>query len=215
MLLEDKLIGLQNITDLFTVGRDKLLRTLQYFSRFYAWYLYRTNRPQSAIEPFNAVKKQFGTTRKILRIGKFVEHLKAAALASDNKNPVDPVLRYLAVGRQLGYAGYLSLDTITVIDTIGVRKLASAKRLQEHAYRSWMAGLVCSAVAGVYTLFRLREKEKTLDRKEGEGVVEAKKLEKYVVFSWSDPLALNQCTNIVLSGSALPHAFSLSPTFVT
>ncbi|PWY91944.1 peroxisomal biogenesis factor [Aspergillus sclerotiicarbonarius CBS 121057] len=161
-----------------TVGRDKLLRTLQYFSRFYAWYLLRTNRPQSAIDPYNAIKKQFGTTRKILRIGKFVEHLKAAALASDNKSPIDPVLRYLSVGRQLGYAGYLSLDTITVVDTIGVRKLASAKRLQESAYRSWMAGLVCSALAGVYTLFRLREKEKTLDRKEGEGVVEAKKLEK-------------------------------------
>lgn len=157
------------------------MRTLQYFSRFYAWYLYRTNRPQSAIDPYNAIKKQFGTTRKILRIGKFVEHLKAAALAADNKSPIDPVLRYLAIGRQLGYAGYLTLDTITVVDVIGVKKLAAAKRLQESAYRFWMAGLACSAIAGVYTLWRLQEKEKTLDRKEGEGVVEAKKLEKYVI----------------------------------
>lgn len=162
------------------VGRDKLLRTLQYFSRFYAWYLYRTNRPQAAIDPYNAVKKQFGTTRKIMRIGKFVEHLKAASIALENKSPVDPVLRYLAVGRQLGYAGYLTLDTITVVDAIGYRKLASAKRLQENAYRAWGAGLACSAIAGIYTLFRLQEKEKTVDRKEGEGVVEAKKIEKYV-----------------------------------
>ncbi|KAJ5216059.1 peroxisomal biogenesis factor (PEX11) [Penicillium cinerascens] len=161
-----------------TVGRDKLLRTLQYFSRFYAWYLYRTNHPQSAIDPYNAVKKQFGTTRKIMRIGKFLEHLKAASVALDNKSPVDPVLRYLAVGRQLGYAGYLTLDTITVIDAIGYRKLESAKRLQESAYRAWGAGLLCSAVAGLYTLFRLQEKEKKIDRKEGEGVVEAKKIEK-------------------------------------
>ncbi|KAB8206770.1 peroxisomal biogenesis factor 11 [Aspergillus parasiticus] len=161
-----------------TVGRDKILRTLQYFSRFYAWYLYRTNRPQSSIDPYNAVKKQFGTTRKILRIGKFAEHLKAAAVAADNKSPIDPVLRYLAVGRQLGYAGYLTLDTITVIDIIGFRKLAAAKRLQDTAYRSWLAGLICSAIASVYSLWRLREKERTLDRTEGEGVVEAKKLEK-------------------------------------
>ncbi|KAK1146333.1 Peroxisomal membrane protein PMP27 [Aspergillus melleus] len=161
-----------------TVGRDKILRTLQYFSRFYAWYLYRTNRPQSSIDPYNAVKKQFGTTRKILRIGKFIEHLKAAAVALDNKGPVDPVLRYLAVGRQLGYAGYLTLDSIQVIDVIGIRKLAAAKRLQENAYRSWLAGLVCSAIASVYTIWRLQEKSKTIDRKEGEGVVEAKKLEK-------------------------------------
>ncbi|KAL4804528.1 peroxisomal biogenesis factor 11 [Aspergillus unguis] len=161
-----------------TVGRDKLLRTIQYFSRFYAWYLYRTNQPQTAIAPYNAVKKQFGTTRKILRIGKFVEHLKAAALAADNKGPIDPVLRYLAIGRQLGYAGYLSLDTITVVDAIGVRKLDSAKRLQDSAYRAWFSGLLCSALAGGYTLWRLNEKQKTLDLKEGEGVVEAKKLEK-------------------------------------
>ncbi|KAJ5328036.1 peroxin-11 Pex11-Penicillium chrysogenum [Penicillium brevicompactum] len=161
-----------------TVGRDKILRTVQYFSRFYAWYLYRTNKPQASIDPYNAVKKQFGTTRKIMRIGKFLEHLKAAAVAFDNKNPVDPVLKYLAIGRQLGYAGYLTLDAVTIIDVIGIRKLASAKRLQESAYRSWAAGLIFSAVAGVYTLVRLQEKEKTIDRKEGEGVVEAKKIEK-------------------------------------
>jgi hypothetical protein len=142
--------------------------------------LYRTNKPQSAIDPYNAVKKQFGTTRKILRIGKFLEHLKAAAVALDNKNPVDPVLKYLAVGRQLGYAGYLTLDAVTIIDVIGVRKLASAKRLQESAYRSWAAGLVFSTIAGIYTLVRLQEREKTINRKEGEGVVEAKKIEKYV-----------------------------------
>ena len=118
-----------------------------------------------------------------MRIGKFAEHLKAASVALDNKNPVDPILRYLAVGRQLGYAGYLTLDTVTVVDAIGYRKLASVKRLQENAYRAWAAGLLCSAFAGIYTLYRLREKEKTVDRKEGEGVVEAKKIEKYVLRS--------------------------------
>ncbi|ODM17501.1 hypothetical protein SI65_07176 [Aspergillus cristatus] len=161
-----------------TVGRDKIMRTLQYFSRFYAWYLLRTNRPQSAIEPFNAIKKQFGTTRKIIRIGKFLEHLKAAAIAADNKAPIDPVLRYLAIGRQLGYAGYLTLDTIGVVDTMGIKKLSYAKKLQENSYRCWMAGLIFSAVSSVYSLWRLQEKEKKVDRKEGEGVVEAKKIEK-------------------------------------
>jgi peroxin-11B len=117
-----------------------------------------------------------------MRIGKFLEHLKAAAIAFDNKAPADPVLKYLAIGRQLGYAGYLTLDTITVVDVIGYRKLASVKRLQDTAYRSWGVGLIFSAVAGVYTLVRLQEREKAIDRKEGEGVVEAKKIEKYVFF---------------------------------
>lgn len=100
-----------------TVGRDKVLRTLQYFSRFLAWYLYRTNRPQSSISPFEATKKQFGATRKLLRVGKFVEHFRAAAIASDAKS-MDPVLRFTAVGRQLGYAFYMLCDNACVVSTV-------------------------------------------------------------------------------------------------
>ncbi len=88
---------------------------MQYFSRFYAWYLYRTNNPQSAIDPYDAAKKQVGLTRKILRVGKFVEHFKAAAVAADSTAVIDPLLKYLAVARQLGYAGYLALDSMTVV----------------------------------------------------------------------------------------------------
>lgn len=98
------------------VGRDKALRTLQYISRFLAWYLYRTNHPASTIAPFEATKKQFGVTRKLMRVGKFVEHFKAAAVASDAKS-LDPVLRYTAVGRQLGYAGYMLCDNAVVVST--------------------------------------------------------------------------------------------------
>jgi hypothetical protein len=49
-----------------------------------------------------------------MRVGKFVEHFKAAAVASDAKG-VDPVLRYTAIGRQLGYAAYMLLDNATVV----------------------------------------------------------------------------------------------------
>lgn len=96
------------------VGRDKVLRTLQYFSRFYAWYLFRTNSPARIIAPFEAIKKQFGLARKALRLGKNIEHFKSAVVAIDSKG-VDPVLRYCAIGRQLGYAAYLSLDAITYV----------------------------------------------------------------------------------------------------
>jgi Peroxisomal biogenesis factor 11 (PEX11) len=158
-----------------TVGRDKLLRTLQYFARFYAWYLLRTNRPQGSIAPWEAVKKQFGLARKILRAGKNVEHLKAAAAVSDNKT-LDPVLRYAAVGRQLGYAGYLTLDMATLLDATGIRKSESAKRFQKEAYRFWAMGLLCSVTAQLYTLYQLRQREARVDRKEGEGVVESKRI---------------------------------------
>lgn len=87
---------------------------MQYFSRFYAWYLYRMNYTPSAIAPYEAAKRQFGIVRRVLRLGKFVEHFKAAAQAVDATG-LDPVLRYCAIGRQLGYAIYLTLDSILVV----------------------------------------------------------------------------------------------------
>jgi peroxin-11B len=60
------------------------------------------------------MKKSFGLARKCMRFGKFVEHFKAAAVAMDAKG-MDPVLRYAAIGRQLGYAGYLTLDNIAAV----------------------------------------------------------------------------------------------------
>ena len=52
-------------------------------------------------------------------MGKNVEHFKAAAVAADQKGG-DRVLRYCAVGRQLGYAAYLTLDMGTYVSWGGV-----------------------------------------------------------------------------------------------
>jgi len=159
------------------VGRDKLLRTLQYFSRFYAWYLYRTNGTPGQIAPFDAIKKQFGLARKLMRVGKNVEHFKAAAIAADSKT-LDPVVKYCAVGRQLGYAGYLTFDAVTYLDAAGIRKSPATQRLQREAYRCWMIGLLFSTVSGAYSLYNLRQQAAKLDKKEGEDVVASKRIEK-------------------------------------
>ncbi|KAI2633387.1 peroxisomal biogenesis factor 11 [Xylaria nigripes] len=167
-----------------TVGRDKLLRTLQYFARFYAWYLLRTNGTRAEIAPYEAIKKSFGQTRKLLRAGKNIEHIKAAAIAFDSITSAksgDPVLKYAALGRQLGYAGYLTADLLTVPHTLGIKKWDGATRAGREAFRFWVVGLTCSVVAQVYTLYQLRKREAKVDMKEGEGVVESKQiaLERY------------------------------------
>jgi peroxin-11B len=165
------------------VGRDKLLRILQYFSRFYAWYLYRTNSLPAAIAPFDAMKTQFGLTRKIMRVGKFVEHFKAAAELYDasakiRANGGDQVLQYLQITRQLGYGGYLLLDMMTVLDAAGIYKSMRAKELQRQAYKAWLVGLLASAVAGAYSNYQLMQRAKAIDEKDGEGKVEGKKIER-------------------------------------
>ncbi|KEY70761.1 hypothetical protein S7711_03257 [Stachybotrys chartarum IBT 7711] len=161
-----------------TVGRDKLLRLVQFFARFYAWYLLRTDAVASRIAPWDSLKKQLGIARKFLRVGKNIEHLKLAAHAADPKNQAlaDPVLRYTTVGRQLGYAGYLTLDSITILDAAGVRKWDRAKTLAREANRFWVLGLTFSIVGQLYTQYRLNQREARIDRKDGEGVVESKRI---------------------------------------
>jgi len=114
-----------------------------------------------------------------MRLGKFVEHFKAASVAADAKG-MDPVLKYLVVGRQLGYAFYMTFDALTYFDSVGIRKFEGAARLQKEAYRAWFAGLLCNVAAGVYTLYHLQvaAKKKT-DSQDAEKAVEMKKLEKY------------------------------------
>jgi len=160
-----------------TVGRDKILRTIQYFSRFYAWYLFRTNGTPSEILPWEAIKKQFGLARKLMRVGKNVEHIKAAAVAADSKN-LDPVIKYCAVGRQLGYAGYLTLDSVTYLDSAGIRKSARTKEWAKQAYRFWTMGLLFSVSSGLYSMWNLRVQSSRISKEDADGVVAGKRIEK-------------------------------------
>lgn len=166
-------------TFFFSVGRDKVLRTIQYFSRFYAWYLYRTNNPTKSIQPWVTIKNQFGLTRKIMRVGKFVEHFRAASEIYDaavKSGNGDKVAQYLQILRQLGYGGYLLFDTMTVLDAMGVKKLESIKKVQENAYRFWTTGLLASAIAGLYAHYQLRQRAVALNEKDAEAKVEGVKI---------------------------------------
>ncbi|PHH81524.1 hypothetical protein CDD82_585 [Ophiocordyceps australis] len=160
-----------------TVGRDKLLRTVQYFARFYAWYLLRTNALTSSIKPWDATKRQLGLVRKVMRAGKSVEHVKAAALAADSKT-LPTFLKYTAVARQLAYAGYLTLDTLLLPDALGIKPSPTAKDLQKTAFRCWAAGIIFSLASQVFTLNQLKAREARIDRKDGEGVVESKRIKR-------------------------------------
>jgi len=82
------------------------------------------------------------------------------------------------VGRQLGYGGYLTLDMLTYLDAAGIRKSEATKRLQKEAYRFWLMGLLFSAVSGTYSLYSLRQQEAKIDKKDGEGVVTSKRIQK-------------------------------------
>lgn len=95
----------------------------------------------------------------------------------DNKS-LDPVLRYCAVGRQLGYFSYLTFDSLAFLDSSGIYKFAAGKKLASEASRAWFVGLLFSLVGGSYTLYTLREKERGIVKTIAEGKVEGERLVK-------------------------------------
>merc|ERR1712230_94898 len=92
-----------------TVGRDKAYRTVQYAARALAWYYAQRGYPREAVAQMSAIKSALGTTRKVMRLGKPMEHFQAAVKAM---TLADPILRVLAISRQLGYAFYLINDAL-------------------------------------------------------------------------------------------------------
>lgn len=66
-----------------------------------------------------------------MRVGKFVEHFRAAAVASDAKS-MDPVIRFTTIGRQLGYAFYMLLDNACVVGTPGLMRRFGSRKLRNN-----------------------------------------------------------------------------------
>lgn len=114
-----------------------------------------------------------------MRVGKNVEHFKEAGRVAGAKS-MDPVLRYCAVGRQLGYGVYLTLDSIHYLDAAKIypmNKETSAKLLKT-AQRAWLSGIIFNIVSGVYSLYHLSLRAKSANKLIGEGKVEEKRVEK-------------------------------------
>ncbi|KAG0284360.1 Peroxisomal membrane protein PMP27 [Linnemannia gamsii] len=126
-----------------TVGRDKIYRAVQYFSRFLAWYLLRQGATKETVARFNNLKKTLGLSRK----RKPVEHIENAVKATSVK---DEFIRFATIGKQLAYAGYLTLDGIIFIDGSGAYKFKNIKKYSELASRFWLAGIVFGFIGGLY-----------------------------------------------------------------
>ncbi|GAA5822129.1 hypothetical protein JCM11251_004866 [Rhodosporidiobolus azoricus] len=163
-----------------TVGRDKLYRAVQYFARFLAFYCLRKGYSNETVARLSALKSTLALSRKLMRIGKPLEHLQAAVKGLDIS---DPVLKITAVGRQLGYAGYLFNDMLIWLHTAKVRPFTAptAQTLSQRAARLWFSGIAFSLVSSVYRLIDLRRREQLAlnavrrgSEKDGAGKVELK-----------------------------------------
>ncbi|WFD27970.1 Peroxisomal membrane protein PMP27 [Malassezia nana] len=157
-----------------TVGRDKSARAVQYLARFLAWYFTTAGATKETVTRFSSIKSSIALSRKLFRIGKFLEHFQAAlkALAMP-----DPVLKVLAVGRQLGYAFYLMLDALQWVHGSKAYQFEKAtyEKIAKNAARFWLAGLTFSLISGLYKSYNLSQRTKLAVRPKATAEKEAER----------------------------------------
>jgi len=144
-----------------TLGRDKTYRAIQYFARFLSWYLLIKGDKVEAAR-WTALKSHLGTARKLMRLGKPIEHLQAALRATYASGPLQETLTTIA--RQIGYFGYLTYDAFVWAQSIKLIKLSpeTAQRVGKRAFQFWFAGITFSLVHGVLKASRLAKESKML-----------------------------------------------------
>ncbi|KAK9896989.1 peroxisomal biogenesis factor 11 [Cystobasidium minutum MCA 4210] len=142
-----------------TVGRDKVYRSVQYAARFLAWYYAKSGYSKEAISQMSAIKSALATTRKVMRLGKPIEHLQAALKA---QSIADPILKFTAIIRQLGYAAYLANDHLVWAHSAKIKIFAKDKaaRIGRNANRAWAIGIAASIVSGLYKLQSIQARSK-------------------------------------------------------
>ncbi|KAG8738511.1 Peroxisomal membrane protein PMP27 [Ceratobasidium sp. 414] len=147
-----------------TLGRDKLYRTVQYFARFLAWFLL-TRGSKLEAGRWNSLKAALASGRKLMRLFKPLEHLQAALRASQLPSlRAYPIDQYTTIGRQLSYAGYLSLDAIVWLNSVRFLALppATATKVNKASQRFWLSGILFSIVHGLVKVARLANEAKRL-----------------------------------------------------
>lgn len=131
-----------------TAGREKILRLLQYLTRFLA-VQYKSGLSRQ-------LQVEFGTVRKLLRFFKPLNHVQDAARLYDNKIAPDQWIRWLSIIKNLGYVGYLSLDQINLLRILKLVKPTpfTAKRVPRLTNWFWFVALIaglCSDLRNLYT----------------------------------------------------------------
>ncbi|KIJ68317.1 hypothetical protein HYDPIDRAFT_124671 [Hydnomerulius pinastri MD-312] len=143
------------------LGRDKLYRTVQYFSRFLAWFLLSKGDKLQAAR-WNALKNHLALGRKLMRLGKPVEHLQAALRAAQSTAELGEQLT--TIGRQLAYFGYLTYDAVVWANAVKVINLKphTSQRVTKFSNRFWLSGILLSITHGLLKAGRLAHEAKKL-----------------------------------------------------
>ncbi|CDS05293.1 hypothetical protein LRAMOSA07822 [Lichtheimia ramosa] len=158
-----------------TTGREKACRLVQYFARFYAFYLFRSGAPKEAIQRWNDLKSHIGNARKFFRLFKQVEFANTAVKSLSIQ---DEVVRATSVLKQIGMFFYYGTEALVLANAVKFYKISNIKDIQRLGFKCWLFALTMSIITGVHKLRGLKVREAMLNKNEKAPEGDAKALVK-------------------------------------
>ncbi|OBZ85006.1 Peroxisomal biogenesis factor 11 [Choanephora cucurbitarum] len=161
-----------------TVGREKLCRLVQYFARFYAFYLFRSGAPKDVVQRWTDLKTHLGNGRKFFRLLKPVEFAQTGVKSLALR---DEVLRYTAVAKQAGMCLYYLSEMFVLSNSINFYKPSNIKTITEFGQKCWLFGITASLLSGLYKFKQLAVRQHMLEKSRKEIVNTEEKSEDQII----------------------------------
>lgn len=142
-----------------TVGREKLLRFLQYFCRVLAL--------QGRSTLAKHLQLQFTMIRKVLRFAKPLNHIQAVSNIYNKDLHVDTVNKWFNIGKNLALGAYLSLDQINLLRLLFVvpKNDFTVRMVPRYANWFWLVSLLNGIGMDLNSLFNLEHSLAQIDDK--------------------------------------------------
>ncbi|CAO3637234.1 unnamed protein product [Cunninghamella blakesleeana] len=135
-----------------TYGRERACRLIQYFSRFYVFYLTRQGASKVDIERWVELKQHLANARKFFRLLKPIEFAQSAIKAVGTQ---DEVLRVTGILKQVGMGLYYSAEVIVLANAINFYKPKNIQQITDFGQKMWLLGLFSSIISGLYKFKQL------------------------------------------------------------
>ncbi|KAJ3001587.1 Peroxisomal membrane protein PMP27 [Thoreauomyces humboldtii] len=146
-----------------SVGRDKIHRFVQYFTRFLVWHGQRNGYEKETLTRMTNLMAALGSTRKLMRVGRQVEFARTIQKASLLK---DDVARVTLTVKQVFLALWLAHDSCQWANSAGIVKFDNIKEISKRGMKFWFVALVASIIGNVHKLrlntMKLEHETKTL-----------------------------------------------------
>lgn len=131
-----------------TVGRDRLIRLLQYGSKLFWWLVENTSDNRNLTTKFKNLEYSLSTARKLLRLGRFLD-VMYSSLKTMHLN--DVTLRVSITMGKISQALYLLTDHIIWFDRMSLININKTKWTTT-SNKFWLLSIICFLLRNLHEL---------------------------------------------------------------